>query len=456
MIWRARGLPIVWQTLLLLLASLIVTQALSIGLFLSLRPPRPDFNRLSDIAEALGGETAGSERGRRHRRDDRDRALTAHLQGPPPAATEGMATDPAFTRQLAERMRVPADRVRLYFEPDQRGTFPFDDRRAVGLVPIRRGEPIFFNTVIAGLDTGGGWQVVRTPPRPMLNTWQKRTLLWFGLSALLLAPIAFLFARRLTRPIRRFADAADAMGHDPLAPKVPEEGPAELRVAANALNRMQGRLETYVAERTAMIGAIAHDLRTPLARIAFRIEGAPDPVREKVQADIEQMRAMIAATIGFAKGLAPVDPVAVPLDALLRRLARHEREIGRPVALGVVEPVTILGDPVALERLLQNLIDNGITYGQAVDLSMARAGEMAEVRVADRGVGIAPDLREALFEPFRRGDPSRSRETGGIGLGLTIARAIAQAHGGTLRLADRAGGGTEAIASFPIRADLND
>ncbi|MFS0736517.1 ATP-binding protein [Sphingomonas sp. 1P06PA] len=453
MIWRARGLPIVWQTLLLLLASLIVTQALSIGLFLSLRPPRPDFNRLSDIAEALSGTVPRD--GRRHRHDDRDRALSAQLQRSAPGGAEGMATDPAFTAQLADRLRVPATRVRLFFEPDQRGTFPFDDRKVVGLVPIRRGEPIFFNTVIAGLDTGAGWRVVQTPPRPMLNTWQRRTLIWFGLSALLLAPFAFVFARRLTRPIRRFADAADAMGSDPLAPKVPEEGPAELRVAANALNRMQGRLEDYVAERTAMIGAIAHDLRTPLTRIAFRIEAAPDQVRDKVQADIEQMRAMIAATIGFVKGMAPVDPVPVRLDALLRRLAEHEREVERPVRLGSIEPVTILGDPVALERLLQNLIDNGVDYGKSVELILARSGEMAEVRIADRGPGVPAEWRERLFQPFQRGEPSRSRETGGIGLGLTIARAIAQAHGGTLRLEDRVGGGIEAIACFPIRADLN-
>jgi signal transduction histidine kinase len=442
--WRSRGLPIYWQTLLLLLASLIVSQLVSIALLLALEPPRPDFNRLSDVAEVLAGRPPEHE--------GRERALALYLRPQPPSAGDNMTSDGRFTLRLADRIGVHPSRVRLYFEPDQRSGFPFDRRRHHGNVPMRRGEPIFFNTIVAALDTGSGWRVVETPPRPAIGPWQRRAILWFAVSALMLLPFAWFFARRLARPIRRFADAADRLGADPLAPAVPAEGPAELRVTAHALNRMQQRLADYVSERTAMVGAIAHDLRTPLARIAFRIEAAPDEMREKVQADIEQMRAMIAATIGFVRGTADgTERRPVDLAALLGTIVAQDREMGRPIDFEGSGPVWIEGDAVALARLFQNLIDNGIAYGGAVRLHLSLEAGRAVVTVADEGPGLAETLLERVFEPFERGDPSRNRETGGVGLGLTIARKIAGEYGGTVSLRNRAGGGLEARCSFPLR-----
>jgi two-component system OmpR family sensor kinase len=483
------GLPIFWQTLLLLLGGVAMVLVVSIVLFLSSPPPRPDFNRLSDIAETLSGrrlprnqqwrlesvdrrqdgrEADDRHRGRREadslhgpaerrraeKPDDdraRERGLTAVDAASPPVAVGEMIASPAFTARLAEQIGVPIDQVRLFFEPDQRSNMPFqrvDDRRGVF---VRRGEPIFFNTVVAGLQTDRGWRVVRTPPRDRIAPWQLRIIILFGFSALAMIPIAWLFARALTRPIRRIADAADRMGANPQAPLIAEEGPAELRVTAHALNRMQERLATYLAERTNMIGAIAHDLRTPLARIAFRIEGAPDEMREKVQGDIEQMRAMIAATISFVRDTARIVQVEpVKLDAMLLGLAHDEAEIGRPVGVSTLTSLTVAGDPMALRRLFQNLIDNGIVYGGGVELSLALVDGEAEVRVVDRGPGLPPAQLETMFKPFERGDPSRNRTTGGIGLGLSIARAIAQEHGGSLILANRDGGGLEAICRLPL------
>jgi signal transduction histidine kinase len=123
-----------------------------------------------------------------------------------------------------------------------------------------------------------------------------------------------------------------------------------------------------------------------------------------------------------------------------------------PSATGTVEPVDVLGDAMALKRLFQNLIDNGVAYGGGVEISATRAGDRAEIRIADRGPGLPERQLEAMFQPFERGEPSRNRTTGGIGLGLSIARAIAQEHGGSLILAYRAGGGLEAICSLPIRS----
>jgi signal transduction histidine kinase len=467
-------LSIFWQTLLLLLASIAVVFVVTVGLFIATPPPRPDFNSLSDIAEALSGRRmprtrhwhativqTGPDRPAaspipRPRADpderQRERRLNVVQQPAPPTPDPDMVSSDSFSVRLAEQIGVPLDQVRLYFQPDQRSNMPFrsrSDRRVI----VRRGEPIFFDTVIAGLKTDGGWRVVRTPPRALLAPWQKRVLMLFALSVLAVIPFAWLFARALARPIRRIADAADRMGANPQAPTITEEGPAELRVTAHALNQMQQRLSAYLAERTNMIGAIAHDLRTPLARIAFRIEGAPEEIRDKVQADIEQMRAMIAATISFVRDTASisiVEPVA--LAELLGDLVADEQEIGRPVKLGEIAALDVSGDPMALGRLFQNLIDNGVTYGGGVEISVVRAGGEAEVHVADRGPGLPAQALEAMFQPFERGEPSRNRATGGIGLGLSIARAIAQEHGGSLALVNRAGGGLEAICRLPIRA----
>ncbi|MCZ4343400.1 ATP-binding protein [Sphingomonadaceae bacterium G21617-S1] len=465
------GLSIFWQTLLLLLASIAVVFVVTAALFVWSPPPRPDFNSLSDIAEALSGRRIPRERhwqvmivphGHKgpmplHAQRDsderqRERRLSVIEQPTPPRPDPDMVSSAAFSARLADQIGVPVGDVSLFFEPDQSSNLPLrmrGDRRVI----VRRGEPLFFDTVVAGLRTESGWRVVRTPPRAWIAPWQKRALMLFGISLLAVIPFAWFFARALAKPIRRIADAADRMGANPQAPLITEEGPAEIRVTAHALNRMQQRLSAYLTERTNMIGAIAHDLRTPLARIAFRIETAPDEMREKVQGDIEQMRAMIAATISFVRdtgSVSRIEPVA--LGRLLGDLAADEAEVGRPVTLGPVEAVTVAGDPMALRRLFQNLVDNGVAYGGGVEIALGRIGGEAEIRIGDRGRGLPERQLEAMFQPFERGEPSRNRATGGIGLGLSIARAIAQEHGGSLMLANRIGGGLEAICRLPIRS----
>ncbi len=202
-----------------------------------------------------------------------------------------------------------------------------------------------------------------------------------------------------------------------------------------------------------MIGAIAHDLRTPLARIAFRIERAPDAVRLPVQSDIEQMREMVAATIGFVRDGAGVgERRPVDLSALARRLAEQARDTGSPVATTKLQAVTVSGDRSALERLLQNLIDNAIKYAGGAELSVRHAVDRAMLIVADRGPGIPEDELDRMFEPFERHEPSRSRSTGGIGLGLAIARSIAVAHGGSIVAQNRTGGGLAVTVALPLAA----
>jgi len=170
-----------------------------------------------------------------------------------------------------------------------------------------------------------------------------------------------------------------------------------------------------------------------------------------VMGDVEQMRAMLAATIGFVRNI-DSGGARVPIDlaALVGALVEQEASLGRSVAAGEISPATVLGDPIALERLVQNLIDNGVAYGGEVIASVALFGTEARVTIADRGAGMDEALLVRAFQPFVRGDPSRNRNTGGIGLGLTIARTIAEDHGGTLTLANRAEGGLEAVLRLPV------
>ena len=449
MSWRGRPgtLPVFWQTLGLLVFALVIAQAVAVGLSFVLPPPRPEFSRLSDIAAMLSGTPP---------REDGEQVLLVSQALQPPAVPSGLIAEPALSRRLAERLGLAEDAVRLFREPDHRPGFPFGPggrRYGVGgrpRDPALRRDPILFGRVIAAVARGNGWRVVASVPPPLFSAWQRRIMLWFAVGALALVPLAWSFARAFSRQIRRFAEAADRLGADPQSPPLQEEGAAELRVAARALNRMQGRIADHLAERTAMIGAIAHDLRTPLARIAFRVEPAPEPMRDRVLADVAQMQAMISATIGFVRSTGGEHRrVPVDLAALVRALVEQERDMGRPVTLAHVDAASVAGDPIPLERLIQNLVENGIAYAGGVALSLMREGDMIVLSAADRGPGLSAELLERVFQPFARADPSRNRATGGIGLGLTIARAVAEDHGGTLRLANRAGGGLEAVLRLP-------
>jgi signal transduction histidine kinase len=439
---RFRSLPLFWQTLILLLGGLVMAQLVSVLLVIYLPAPRPDFYTMTEVAERLALEPGS------------DAKLIVRRTDAPPIGEDGMISDPRITQRLATQLGRPLDDVRLYFQADQSEVFPFTRQPGSGAVPMRHGQPYFFNIVVAGeREPTGGWRVLRTPPPSRISAWQQRTAIWFGVSALIMLPFAWVFARRLTRPIRRFADAVERLDHDRDAPPVPVEGPRELEVAGQALNAMHSRLRTNMRERAAMIGAIAHDLRTPLARIAFRIEAAPEKIRGPVQADIEQMRQMVAATIGFLRGDAGMgEREPVDLAALARRLAGQATDTGSAVSIAEIDRAVVSGDRSALERLLQNLIDNAVKYAGGAELIVRRDIDRARLTVADRGPGVPEAELDRMFEPFERHEPSRSRSTGGLGLGLAIARSIAQAHGGSIRAENRDGGGLAVTVDLPAAA----
>jgi signal transduction histidine kinase len=298
----------------------------------------------------------------------------------------------------------------------------------------------------------GRWATVE-PPRGLLSPWQQRILLALGISMLLLAPLVWWMARRLTRPIRVFADAAERLGADPEAEPLTPSGPSEVRTAIHAFNDMQASLRDHMRRRTQTVAAIAHDLRTPLTRLRFRAEQAPGAVRDRMAADIEEMDALIGQAMAYVRGEAtPERREAFDLDALAADCAEGFSETGGAVTFDGGGELAVEADPAALRRALANLITNAVKYGGAARVKAFALDGRAVVTVEDDGPGLPEDEREAVFEPFHRAERSRSRETGGAGLGLTVARQAARAHGGDVTLANRSEGGLLARLELPLHA----
>jgi signal transduction histidine kinase len=302
----------------------------------------------------------------------------------------------------------------------------------------------------------GEWLNVRVampPPRP----WHSATFLAAFVVMTVAAVLLILWAvARLTRPVRLLAEAADRLGRDVNAPPLPEGGPSEVATAARAFNTMAGRIRRFVADRTQMLAAIGHDLRTPITRLRLRAEFMDDDEqRRKMLADLDEMEQMIAATLAFARDDAAAEPAApIDLAALCRTVADEAAdarpELAEAIAFDGPERLTVRARPIALKRALANLVSNALAYGGAARLRLVPPeGGVVRLMVEDDGPGIPEAELEAVFTPFRRLEASRNRETGGTGLGLTIARNILRAHGGDVVLANRAGGGLRAMASLP-------
>ncbi len=424
--------------------AIVLAQAINVLLLFNLPPPTPDFYRLSEIEQTLRGTAPVlTER----------RPLQVLTSAKPPSPAMESATTPAIRARLAKDLGVPLDGVVLATRAG-----PFADRRVFRIIRDRMAregvrEEQFF---VAPFDIGvrradGRWAVVRPQPAFGLDPWQIRIALWFVLTAIATAPVAYVFARRLSSPIKLFADAAERLGRDPRAPPLELKGPSEIGVAVRAFNDMQERLRRYVEDRTAMVGAIAHDLRTPLTRLRFRIEGLPDDQRAKMSADIDQMEEMISAALNFVRDTSrPRERTPLELSSLLESLCDEMAETGRDTEVSFGEKVVLEGDPMALRRLFSNLLENAVKFGGRARTRVFRDANNAFVEIEDDGPGIPPSDREKVFEPFYRREPSRSRQTGGIGLGLAVVRSIARGHGGDVDLINRVGGGLTARVQLPI------
>ena len=267
--------------------------------------------------------------------------------------------------------------------------------------------------------------------------------------------LAIWVSRRVTAPLGRFAAAASRIGTDVNAPPLTENGPSEIKTAAQSFNRMQERIRRFVEDRTLMLAAISHDLRTVLTRLRLRVEYIDnEEQKSKALADIDDMQTMLNATLSFAREDAAVEETTlVDLSGLVQTICDEKADTGAAVQFGDHPRLVVACRPVAVRRALENLIDNAVTYGQEAVVSLSETDEGVAIDIADRGPGIPTTEHEAVFAPFYRRERSRSRQTGGTGLGLTVARTIARRHGGDVTLLDRPDGGLIVRFMLP-RSDI--
>lgn len=297
----------------------------------------------------------------------------------------------------------------------------------------------------------GRWVTVKPRPEGFPNSWQRRILLWFAVSFALVAPLGYLFARRLAAPLLDFANAAEILGRDPSAEVSTREGPAEVGRAARAFNVMQSRLKRYVDDRTGMIGAISHDLRTPLARMRFRLERAPRELQVAMGKDIAQMEEMITSVLTFMREDAAATPrQRVDLRSVLEVVVDDAAGLG-PIELHAGPTAEVEIDLIGIQRVFENLVDNALKYGERAEVRLYLAGEEAVAEVADKGPGLTHAELQQVFQPFYRGPEARTSAKGGVGLGLAVSRSAVRAHGGDLTL-EPTSTGLLARVTLPIAA----
>ncbi|OZB20173.1 MAG: two-component sensor histidine kinase [Rhodobacterales bacterium 34-62-10] len=301
--------------------------------------------------------------------------------------------------------------------------------------------------------SGGQWLNVDTLfERPPLQ-WPLSSFLAFGLTASLILVAAFWFVMtRLTGPLRNLSRAAEDLGRGDAGEPLPVAGPDEVRDLTRAFNRMQDRLTRFVADRTRILAAVSHDLRSPLTAMRFDAELVEDEeTRESLVASIDEMQAMAEATLDFAEGLAGREASdVVDVSAWLETLADDK---ATPFEMTGGPAMTVRIRPLALRRAVRNLVENATRYGGGATVGWHRAGDDLVIEITDDGPGIPEEELDEVFAPFHRLEASRSLETGGHGLGLAIARAIVRGHGGDVRLKNRAEGGLKASIFIPLAED---
>lgn len=303
-----------------------------------------------------------------------------------------------------------------------------------------------------GTSSGGRWLNMRTLVRTQPPTFEGLALASVIATAVVLVLIVVFTVRRTTRPLRELAGAAERFGRGEAVAPLAEHGPSDVRQTVVAFNAMQDRLKRFVDDRTRMLAAISHDLRTPITSLRLRAEMVDDAeTRDAMLRTLADMQTMVEATLSFAKDEATAEATrTVDLGALLDSLCDDLAAMGKDVTFAESdEKLAIACRPTALGRALRNLIENAVNYGVRARVSVRRDGDAVVVEIDDDGPGIAEADQARVFEPFIRLETSRSKQTGGIGLGLSIARTIIHAHGGDIALNNRVEGGLRATVRLP-------
>jgi signal transduction histidine kinase len=284
-----------------------------------------------------------------------------------------------------------------------------------------------------------------------IDFWPIRSVLILAGLTTIIAVLSIWGIARLTAPFKAFTTAARRLGTDVNTTPIAERGPRDVRGAIRAFNEMQMRLQRLIEDRTQMLAAVSHDLRTPITRMRLRLEGIKaQPQRRKFVENLDEMERMVRDLLSFAKEDALLEPThRVDLTATLHSLCDELADKGFDVSFNGNGRVPYMCRPVAIRRCLGNLIDNALKYGQCAEVSLEVCDGEVVIRIDDRGPGVPEGLREEVFRPFFRVEGSRNRETGGSGLGLTVARSVARDHGGDVSLGQSPAGGLRVTIILP-------
>lgn len=452
------------QLLAFLLSALVVTQAISLLFFTD--------ERGRAVRAAMGLEAAGRAANVARLLEEApadlrpsilrsaDSPLVRFRVEPQPAAPAIGNNGAQFIRQIRQVLGDSHQRdIRANIDIMDRGARgPFgamtrEMRPMHQAMVAQRTEPLELSISIELSD--GNWLNVQSMfHRPALQ-WTAASVLPLLLMAGAIVLVVWVTSRRIVMPMNALARGADRLGRGMDVDPLSVTGPGEVRRTTEAFNRMQARLTRFVTDRTQMLAALGHDLRSPLTAMRLRLELLEDDEnRERLTAMVDEMQMMVESTLDFARGMARSEASArISLDEFLVQLADEAKAGGGLVSVDIRQKQFASVRPTALKRALRNLVENALRYGGSADISLEERDGMAVVKIADNGPGLPEDQMMRVFDPFVRLEGSRSRDTGGVGLGLAIARTIIQAHGGEITLANRPEGGLVATVCLPPDAE---
>lgn len=416
----------------LVLTAILIMAFVSVAVTFYSPPPFRAPVRTSDVLAALRNPEAPRSRGLR----DVQFSIMPIL----PQTATGEYCDVPGTTVLARQVGISPDDLRICVSASDH-----EPQASRGIPAELRDE------FLLAIRTATGWRVAHLPPAPLITRWHLTTLAWLMLAGAVLSGSCLLIVRSITRPLLELAAAARHAGIDGPAFHADPAAPAEVQQLVAAIGGMRRRLAALVNSRADLLVGIAHDLGTPLTRLAFRVEALRGAAREAAHADILEMQKLIAAALEFARGRdRGVEQVA--LDMLLVDRVGVLDRTDAPLRVGVAEPLVVTANLLDLARAIDNLLVNAQRHGGGAEISLKRAGHTAELEIRDHGPGIDPAIGAQLFEPLHRGpDPAEApRPVIGYGLGLAIVQSNVEALGGTVAAANHPSGG----ALFTVRLPL--
>ena len=371
---------------------------------------------------------------------------------------------PALNMSIIPDVEIPATATQFGPGTDAQATSDNPPPRRDMAKMYRLGEIVEtangrLSRTLAVLPDGTGIHaLLPMPPEPPPALFSPQFMMgnWLVLLVIVLPAALIWGIVSVSRPLRRFADAAEEFSIDgPYAP-LPETGPEEIQVAARALNTMRNRIAIMTADRTRMLSAVGHDLRTPVTRMRLRAEFIEDEdIRAGQLRDLARMETMIDNTLSYLRdGQAPGARAPNDLASLMQTLIDDYADLESEVGLTAPERLVATIEPDAFRRMIENLVQNGLKFGTRVEVTlMQRDDRSIEIRVEDNGPGIPEAERLEMLKPFITGDSARSGNRSGFGLGLSIAEAIARAHGGALDLGESSLGGLQVRITLPSGAN---